>query len=75
VHISHPQPIREDVLAVVFTFFPFKAVFFSPDRPENVRTRKNTANMASSLACGGLQRQVRLPARFNRLSAAYETGG
>ena len=31
--------------------------------------------MATNLACWGLQRQVRLPARFYHLSAARETGG
>jgi hypothetical protein len=60
------------VVALFITAFSNKAVFSSPDRPENVQTLKNTPKMASFLACGGLQREVKLPAHFNRLSAAYD---
>jgi hypothetical protein len=45
VHIVHPQPIRKDMVALVNTVFPFHAVFFSLDRPDNLPdTEKYTKN-------------------------------
>jgi hypothetical protein len=63
------------VLPLFQTFIRFKAVFFSPDRSENVRTLETTPKISSNLACGSLQRKVKLPAPFNRLLAAYESVG
>jgi hypothetical protein len=75
VHIIHLWPIYEDVVALVITFFAFKAGSFSPDRPKTSGHEQNTPKMAPNVACGGLQRQVRLPARFYHFTAAFQTDG